>query len=84
MRETIITCDRCGKKIGNDINGFPHYLNSVNIRLTYWHGGSMGGDEDVDKHSFEICGDCARELSYIIEKWRKNQIKNIEYEKEVY
>ena len=76
MRKTTITCDHCGKTIENDINGFPHYLNNVNIHLTYWHGGSMGGEEDVDRYNFEICGECARKLSHQIKKWlNKEEIK---------
>ena len=72
MRKTIITCDRCGKEISNDINGFPHYLNDIDIRLNYWHGGSMGGEEDVDRLHYEICGDCARSLYHALKKWFKN------------
>lgn len=71
MRKTTITCDRCGKEITDDINGFPHYLNNINLNLNYWHGGSMGGEEDIDRLHYEICGDCARSLYYTLKKWFK-------------
>lgn len=35
MRKVTITRDRCGKEITNDINGFPYYLNDINIILHY-------------------------------------------------
>lgn len=65
MKTEIITCDRCGKDITNNIQ----YLNNINLNLKYWHGGSMGGEEDVDRLQCEICGDCARSLYYTFKKW---------------
>ena len=71
MRKTIITCDRCGKKISGNA-----YLSHVNITLRYWHGGSMGGKEDEDNIAFDLCEDCARELSYKMQDWLKNKNEN--------
>ena len=66
MKKTTITCDHCGKEIvGYD------YRNHIEFTLSYWHGGSIGGSEDEDNFTLDLCGDCAQELSYILREWNK-------------
>jgi len=43
----------------------------VEFTLEYWHGGSIGGEEDRDHFDLDLCDDCSRELSYMIKKWIK-------------
>ena len=68
MKKTIITCDRCGKDLDLD-----NYRNHVNFNLYYWHGGSLGGEEDKDKFDFDLCESCDEELSNLIDNWFKNK-----------
>ena len=68
MKKTIITCDKCGKNLDLD-----NYHNHVKIDLYYWHGGSMGGEEDRDKFDFDLCESCAEKLSNLIDNWLKNK-----------
>lgn len=70
MKKTIITCDRCGKNLDLDPN---NYRNHVNFNLYYWHGGSLGGEEDKDKFDFDFCESCAEKLSNLINNWLKNK-----------
>ncbi len=69
MEITKIICDKCGKEIGS------YYISHVNLCLRYWHGGSIGGEEDEDKYSFDLCDDCSRQLSYKIKDWLKAKKK---------
>ena len=68
MKKTIITCDRCGKDLILD-----NYHNRINFNLYYWHGGSLGGEEDKDKFELDLCENCAEKLSQMLEKWIKNK-----------
>ena len=68
MKKTIITCDSCGKDIASD-----KYYNRIAFNLYYWHGGSLGGEEDKDKFDFDICESCAEKLSNLIDNWLKNK-----------
>ena len=68
MKKTIITCDRCG--IDLETQG---YRNHVNFNLYYWHGGSIGGEEDKEKFDFDLCESCARKLTNLINNWLKNE-----------
>ncbi len=68
MKKTIITCDRCGKDIT-----LNKYYNRIAFNLYYWHGGSLGGEEDKDKFDFDICESCAEKLSNLINNWLKNE-----------
>ena len=67
MKKTIITCDRCGRETSDN------YRNHVNFNLYYWHGGSIGGEEDKDKFDFDLCDSCAEKLSNLIDNWLKNK-----------
>ena len=69
MKKTIYTCDRCGKEITEDINGHPRYLNTFNLRFYFWHGGSMGGEEDISHIECELCEDCTRNFYHNIKNW---------------
>lgn len=66
MKTEKFVCDKCKKEIKN-----AQYLSHVDISLRYWHGGSMGGEEDIDRYTFDLCGDCAEQLSSNIKKWLK-------------
>jgi len=74
MKEEVIKCDKCGKNIS------PKKLmygcsSHVEFTLEYWHGGSIGGEEDRDHFDLDLCDDCSRELSYMIKKWIKENKK---------
>lgn len=71
MRKETILCDRCGKDITDS-----EYHNHIDLELKYWHGGSMGGEEDIDYHELDLCHDCARDLSMFIKTWKKSEKNN--------
>lgn len=68
MEKITIICDKCGQ----EINPSSKYRNRLNITLTYWHGGSCGGPEDEDHFINDLCGSCAKKLSYLITDFLKN------------
>lgn len=70
MKVEQIKCDRCGKDISPEtiLYGCKSH---INFELEYWHGGSMGGDEDIDKFELDLCDECSRDLSYNIKNWLK-------------
>lgn len=73
MRKETILCDRCGEDITDS-----WYRNHIHLELNYWHGGSMGDDEDRDYHELDLCHDCARDLSMFIKKWKKTKKMTME------
>ena len=75
MKEETYKCDRCGEDITLGVQMWhrPHH---VNFALYYWHGGSMGGEEDVDRFDFDLCDNCARQLSSLIKNWLKENKKD--------
>lgn len=68
MRKEVITCDRCGKDITLSVQMWNRQ-HHINLNLYYWHGGSMGGEEDIDNFNIDLCDECARDLSNNISKW---------------
>lgn len=77
MKEVVIKCDRCGEDISPSVILYGN-RSHIKFELNYWHGGSIGGDEDIDKFELDLCDDCSRELSHKIKEWLKtqNKIKN--------
>lgn len=71
MRKEVIKCDKCGKDISPDKN--YGCTSHIKFKLRYWHGGSMGGEEDDDNFSLDLCDDCSRELSMMIKNWLKKK-----------
>ena len=67
---TTITCDKCGKDISPDKIMYE-CTSHVSFALNYWHGGSMGGEEDIDYFNLDLCDKCSRELAHLIENWLK-------------
>ena len=72
MKKETYTCDRCGEDITLDIQMW-HRPRNVNFGLYYWHGGSIGGEEDIDRFDFYLCDKCAKELSDYLKNWLKNK-----------
>lgn len=72
MKKEIYTCDKCGADItlGIQLWRRPYH---TQLDLFYWHGGSMGGEEDIDHFDFYLCDDCARKLSNYLQNWLKNK-----------
>lgn len=70
MRKEIVNCDKCGKDMTHSPN---HYNNHLKFSLYYWHGGSVGGDEDKKEFDIDLCEDCARKLSGVLSSWLNNK-----------
>ena len=71
---TVIKCDRCGKDISPDKILYGE-RSHINFTLEYWHGGSMGGEEDRDHFDIDLCDQCSRNLSIFLKEWLKNKSK---------
>ena len=74
MRKEIITCDKCGC----DMTGTVFNQNHLNFTLRYWHGGSMGGNEDKTKFDIDLCENCSRELAGYIRHWLREKTRMTE------
>lgn len=72
MRKQVIKCDKCGKNISPDVV-YAENTSHIKFALNYWHGGSIGGEEDIDRFELDLCDDCSRELSYLIKEWIKEK-----------
>ena len=72
MRKQIIKCDRCGKDISPDVLMYG-CSSHIEFTLKYWHGGSVGGEEDSDHFKLDLCDECSRKLSYMINNWLKER-----------
>jgi len=72
MKSTVVTCDRCGKDISPDKSLYGH-RSHIQFTLEYWHGGSMGGEEDRDHFNLDLCESCSRVLSMRLKEWLKNK-----------
>lgn len=70
MRKEVIKCDRCGKDISPDVV-YAENTSHLKFKLNYWHGGSIGGEEDIERFELDLCNDCSRDLSYQIKEWIK-------------
>ena len=70
MKTEVIKCDRCGKDISPDVV-YAENTSHLEFELNYWHGGSIGGEEDIDRFELDLCNDCSRDLSYQIKEWIK-------------
>lgn len=71
MRKEVIKCDKCGEDISPDriLYGKKSH---IEFELNYWHGGSVGGEEDIDRFELDLCDNCSRELSQNINDWIKS------------
>ena len=74
MKKEIYKCDRCGDDISPDKIMYGR-RSHIAFTLEYWHGGSIGGEEDRDHFNYDLCEDCSRELSWIMRKWMKRELK---------
>lgn len=70
MKEEIVKCDKCGKDISPKKRLYAS-ASHIEFQLEYWHGGSVGGLEDIDEFKLDLCDDCSRELSCMIQNWIK-------------
>jgi len=72
MRSMVIICDRCGKDISPDKRMYSK-ISHIGFTLEYWHGGSMGGEEDRDRYDLDLCEDCSRDLARVMDGWLKEK-----------
>ena len=72
MKKEVIKCDKCGKDIFPDKILYAR-TSHIKFKLSYWHGGSIGGSEDDDDFNLDLCDDCSRELSMMIKNWLKKK-----------
>ena len=68
MKKEFIKCDRCGKDISPDKRLYGRFSH-IEFVLEYWHGGSIGGEEDEDNYALDLCDDCSRDLATKIDAW---------------